>query len=180
MARGGGCYPGIAALLHWAERTLVLPDPFRTCPCPPAGDITPEVVASAAVTSAEASGALPPLAGAQRAAVEGFFARLAAEMGQDSGSSSAAFEAFGGLALSVHSGTLTPLHCHSPAQRAAGFSCMRQAAFSLFSAVCRCALHRCASPASARAACTASCLPACRTVCPQAAVVGSMATRTRC
>jgi len=53
------------------------------------------------VAAAEASGALPPLAGAQRAAVEGFFARLAAELpaGGGNGESDkegAAFEDFGG------------------------------------------------------------------------------------
>lgn len=53
------------------------------------------------MAAAEASGALPPLAGAQRAAVEGFLERLAGELPTSSGgegepAGGGAFEDFGG------------------------------------------------------------------------------------
>ncbi|PRW50855.1 serine threonine- kinase isoform A [Chlorella sorokiniana] len=62
---------------------------------------SPRTLAEAAVAAAEASGALPPLAGAQRAAVEGFFARLAGDLpaasgrGGESEKEGGAFEDFG-------------------------------------------------------------------------------------
>lgn len=63
-------------------------------PIPAAGDAAPRAVAEAAVAAAEASGALPPLAGAQRAAVVAFFGRLAEELGENGGQD-AGFEPFG-------------------------------------------------------------------------------------
>lgn len=58
-------------------------------------------MAAAAVAAAEASGALPPLAGPQRAALEGFFASLAAaSLGPSTGfrEEGGDFENFGKLA----------------------------------------------------------------------------------
>lgn len=73
------------------------PSPFnRSTAAPlPAGAPSPRAIGEAAVAAAEASGAVPPLAGPQRAAVEGFFARLASELprGKDTGGSQ--FEDFG-------------------------------------------------------------------------------------
>lgn len=64
------------------------------------GTPSPRALGEAAVAAAEASGALPPLAGAQRAAVEGFFERLAGEMpsssgGEDEKAGGGPFEDFG-------------------------------------------------------------------------------------
>ncbi|KAL4420900.1 hypothetical protein ABPG77_001241 [Micractinium sp. CCAP 211/92] len=58
------------------------------------GDAGPGAVAEAAVAAAEASGALPPLAGAQRAAVLAFFTKLAEDLGEGAGRD-AAYEPFG-------------------------------------------------------------------------------------
>ncbi|PSC75426.1 hypothetical protein C2E20_1072 [Micractinium conductrix] len=55
---------------------------------------TPSDIAAASLAAAEASGALPPLAGAQRSAVAGFFERLATELVEGSGSMSS-FEDMG-------------------------------------------------------------------------------------
>lgn len=71
-------------------QALLLVPPFS-----PAGrDVGPNAIASAAVAAAEASGALPPLAGPQRAAVEAFFARLAEGLGEGGGDQDG-FESFG-------------------------------------------------------------------------------------
>ncbi|KAL4443339.1 hypothetical protein ABPG75_011076 [Micractinium tetrahymenae] len=58
------------------------------------GNTTPEAVAEAAVAAAEASGALPPLAGPQRTAVVAFFKKLAGDLGENGGEG-AGFEPFG-------------------------------------------------------------------------------------
>lgn len=70
------------------------------CTLLPSGAPSPRALGEAAVAAAEASGALPPLAGAQRSAVEGFFARLAAELPAGAGGEcekeGGPFEDFGG------------------------------------------------------------------------------------
>lgn len=58
------------------------------------GEAAPAAVAEAAVTAAEASGALPPLAGQQRVAVVAFFEKLANELGEGA-DEGAGFEPFG-------------------------------------------------------------------------------------
>lgn len=58
------------------------------------GTVSDADVASAAVAAAEASGAMPPLAGPQRVAVEGFFACLAADLAGGAGEAHEAGGAF--------------------------------------------------------------------------------------